>query len=120
MSISYITTQPMTLVHAIHRLEEIGCTVDRRDESYAVAKDPDGNYFHLTDDIGSYRTISFDLTSNKVTVSPTAIHDGTSRVMGECYNVNDATAMAHALGMVCEFEDEYHEIMCADVSVPNS
>src|ERR1041384_7899515 len=113
MSTTYITMQPMTLEQAVQRLKEFGCTVDRKNDDYAVVKDPDGNYFHLTDDIASYRTLSFDLSAGTITVSPTEIQDGTTRVMGECYNTNDATRMAEVLGMVSEFEDEYHDIMDA-------
>jgi hypothetical protein len=111
MSISYVTTQPMTLDQAIHRLKALGCTVEESEDRYAVVKDPDGNYFHLTDDIGSYSTLTFDLSSHQMTVAPTKILDGTTRVMGECYNVNDATRMAEVLDMVSEYEDEYDDIM---------
>ena len=111
MSISYVTTEPMTLDQAIHLLKAFGCTVEETEDHYATVKDPNGNYFHLTDDIGSYRTLSFDLSSETMTIAPAEIHDGTTRVMGECYNVNDATRMAAVLGMVSEHDDEYHDIM---------
>ena len=111
MSISYVTTDPMTLDQAIHVLKQIGCNVDRQDECDAVVKDTNGNYFHLTDDIGSYRTLTIDLSSNQMKVAPTKIQDRTTRVMGECYNTNDATRMAEALGMVSEFGDAYWDIM---------
>jgi len=104
MSVFYVTTNPMTLDEATHLLKEIGCTVDRRDECYAVVN-------HLTDDIGSYRTLTIDLSSNQMKVAPTKIQDRTTRVMGECYNTNDATRMAEALGMVSEFGDAYWVIM---------
>ena len=111
MSVSYVTTQPMTLNHAIHRLKEEGCTVEPQDDCdcCAVVKDTDGNYFHLTDDIESYWMLSFDATE---------IHDGTNRVMGECYGLNDATRMAKVLDMVSEFEDKFHEIMGAAAADP--
>ena len=75
MSVSYVTTKPMTLDQAIHILKQIGCSADRRDECYAVVKDTNGNYFHLTDDIGSYRTLTIDSSSNQMKVAPTKIQD---------------------------------------------
>ena len=51
-------------------------------------------------------------------VYPTEVHDGSVRVMGECFGVNDATMMADALGMLCEYDDEYHDIIGPGVPVP--
>ena len=68
MSVSYVTTDPMTLDQAIHVLKQIGCSADRRDECYAVVN-------HLTDDIGSYRTLTIDSSSNQMKVAPTKIQD---------------------------------------------
>ena len=113
MSVSYVTTQPMTLDQAIHRLKEVGCTVglDGCRCCCAVVKDPDGNHFHLTDEFESSPAMSFDLLSNDLTIGVTKIRDGTTRVMGECYGVNDATRIAAVLDMVSEYEGEYHEIV---------
>src|SRR4051794_9056891 len=111
MSVSYVTTDPMTLDEGIHILKQIGCNVDRRDACFAGVQDTKGNFVRLADDIGSYRTLTIELSSNQMKVAPTKIQDRTTRVMGECYNANDATRMAEALGMVSEFGDAYWDIM---------
>jgi hypothetical protein len=119
MSTTFVTMEPMTLDQAVHLLRAIGCTVEPSDDRKAIAIDPDGNYFHLIDDPASYRTLSFNLSSGQLGVYPTEVLDGTNRVMGDCYALNDATWMADALNMVSEHEDEYQEIIGAGVPVPD-
>jgi len=119
MSIDYVTEQPMTLAEAVKILKALDCTIDRPDNRTAVVKDPDGNYFHLTDDIGSYTSLCIDFSSSKMAVYPTEVHDGTVRVMGKSYGENDATMMAEALGMVCEYDDEYDDIIGPGVPLPD-
>ena len=120
MSTTFVTKEPMTLNEAVHLLAGIGCTVTETDHRYACVRDPDGNYFHLTDDLASYTTLSFNLSSGEMAAYPTEVHDGTKRVLGERYGVNDATMMADALNMVCEHEDEYHDIIGPGVPVPDA
>lgn len=119
MSIDYVTEQPMTLTEAVKVLKELHCTVDLRDDRTAVVRDPQGNYFHLTDDIGCYTTLCINVADHEMTVYPTEVHDGTVRVMGTSYAMNDATMMAEALGMVCEYDEEYDDIMGPGVPVPD-
>ena len=118
MSIDYVTEQPMTLAEAIKVLKALDCTIDRSDNRTAVARDPDGNYFHLTDDIGSYTSVCINVSANEMRVYSTEVHDGTIRVMGTSYGVNDATMMADALGMVSEYDDEYDDIIGPGAPVP--
>ena len=119
MSIDYVTEQPMTLAEALNILKALDCTIDRRDSRTAVVKGPDGNYFHLTDDIGSYTSLCFNASAGEMTVYPTEVHDGTMRVMGTSYAMNDATMMAEALGMVSEYEDDYDDIIGPGIPVPD-
>ena len=118
MSTTFVTKGPMTLANAVHLLTGIGCAVTETDHHYACLRDPKGNYFHLTDDVGSYTTLSIDISSGEMAVYPTEVHDGTVRVMGECYGVNDASVMADALGMLCEHEHEYHDIIGPGIPCP--
>jgi hypothetical protein len=119
MSIDYVTEQPMTLAEAVNLLKALDCTIDQPDNTTAVARDPDGNYFHLTDDIGSYNSLCISISSGEMAVYPTEVHDGTMRVMGTSYALNDATMMADALGMVSEHDDEYHDIIGPGIPVPD-
>jgi hypothetical protein len=119
MSTTFVTKEPMTLDEAVHLLQAIGCTLTKSEDRYAAVRDPGGNYFHLTDDLESYTSLSIDLSASEMTVYPTEVHDGTVRVMGECYGLNDPTTMAVALDMVSEHEDEYDEIIGAGVPVPD-
>jgi hypothetical protein len=119
MSTSFVTKHPMSLDEAARLLRDAGCTVEIREDCWAVAKDRDGNYFHLTDDPECYTTLSIDLSADELTAYPTEIHDGTKRVMGECYGLNDPDLMATILNMVSEHDDEFEQIMGAGVPVPN-
>jgi|HubBroStandDraft_6_1064221.scaffolds.fasta_scaffold431739_1 hypothetical protein len=119
MSIDYVTEQPMTLAEAVNVLKALDCTIDQPDNRSVVARDPDGNYFHLTDDIGCYNSLCINASANEMTVYPTEVHDGTMRVLGTSYGVNDATMMADALGMLSEYDDEYHDIIGPGVPVPD-
>jgi hypothetical protein len=111
MSIDYVTEQPMTLAEAVNILKALDCTIDLPGDRTAVASDPDGNYFHLTDDIGSYQILCFNFPSDEIMVFPMEVHDGTMRVMGNSCGGNDVRMMVRALGMVSEHEDEYHDIV---------
>ena len=73
-------------------------------------KDRNGNYFHLTDDPDNYITRSIDLSVGTAVTNPIK-SDGLTRIMGECYGVNNAEGMAMTLKMVSEYEDEFDEIM---------
>jgi hypothetical protein len=79
MSIDYVTEQPMTLAEAVNVLKALDCTIDQPDNRSVVARDPDGNYFHLTDDIGCYNSLCINVSANEMTVYPTEVHDGTMR-----------------------------------------
>jgi hypothetical protein len=119
MSIDYVTGQPMTLAEAVNILKALDCTIDWPEARTVVARDPDGNYFELTDEIGSYHIVSIDLSADEMAVYPTKVHDGTMRVMGSSYGENDATMMAEALGMVCEHDDGYDDIIGPGVPLPD-
>jgi hypothetical protein len=114
MSISFVTTHPMNLDDAVFILRSLGCTVEVSPDRTAVARDPDRNYFHLTDDLDRYTNLTIDLSTGEMTFLDTKIQDGSTRVMGECYGENDATMMANALNMVSEGEAAFWEITHPD------
>ena len=63
MSTTFVARDPMTLANAVHLLRGIGCTVTDTDHRYACLRDPNGNYFHLTDDVESYTSLSINISS---------------------------------------------------------
>src|SRR5882762_2484844 len=75
MRTSFVTKHPMSLDEAARLLRDSGCTVEIREDYWAVAKVRDGNYFHLTDDPECYTTLSIDLSADELTAYPTKIHD---------------------------------------------
>ena len=119
MSIDYVTEQPITLAEAVNILKALDCKIDGPDNRTVVARDLNGNYLRLTDDIGSHQILCFNFPSDEILVFPMEVHDGTMRVLGKSCGGSDARMMARALGMVSEHEDEYHDIIGPGVPVPD-
>ena len=114
MSVDFVTRQPMNLEQAKKILLEAGCHIIE-DHRGTCALDPQGNYFWLTDNPSNYISIAINLNDETAESRPIEIHDGTSRVMGTSYGTNNPVMMAVLLGMVCEFDAEFHTIMGAAI-----
>jgi hypothetical protein len=105
MSVSYMTTKPMTLAEARIILEQAGCTIENEPDGFVVSRDGK-NYFHIGNDSGI--TMHFRDGRLQFSYHPPQV-DGTSRVLGVCYGSNDPSEFVGLLDMVSEHDDAYQE-----------